>query len=106
MKRWHDDYTPVFTVTFYGDCPQYAITVIQDELSDGTPAYVAFHPEIDGIMSQGATIQEAIDSLKDALADWNTVAAELGLMNPPPNAHLPRTVGAQSSVIVEWRGSA
>jgi predicted RNase H-like HicB family nuclease len=105
MKRWHDDYIPVFTVTFYGDCPQYAITVLQDEFSDGTPAYVAFHPEMDGVMAQGATVQEAIDNLKDALDDWNAVAAELGWTNPLPNAHLPRTAGAQSSIVVEWKGS-
>jgi antitoxin HicB len=46
--------------------------------------FLATVPDLPGCMSDGATPQEALDNVRDAIAMWFEVAAELGRPIPRP----------------------
>ena len=44
----------------------YSLHVVPDETTDGEPCYLASHPELQGCMSHGRTINEAVANLDAA----------------------------------------
>jgi antitoxin HicB len=62
----------------------YAVTVVPDRDEDGTAGYVAEVAELPGCISQGATIEEAVAGVHDAMAGWSSVALEDGVEIPEP----------------------
>ena len=62
----------------------YSIHVVPDETTDREPCYVAYHPELQGCMSHGATVAEAIDGLEAARELYLTTLEQLGQPIPPP----------------------
>lgn len=69
----------------------YSIHVVPDETSEGSKCYVAYHPELEGCMSHGATVPEAIQGLDDARDLYLKTLNELGQEIPPP-PEVPSTV--------------
>lgn len=66
---------------------KYIIVVFRDTF-DGQDdyCYVAYHPELRGCMAQGRTVQEAVNELNDARADWMSFQLEDRLPVPPPKS--------------------
>ena len=50
--------------------------------------FVAIVPDLPGCMSDGATPEEAVVNVQDAIAVWIEAAGELGRPVPPPSLHL------------------
>jgi antitoxin HicB len=50
--------------------------------------FVALVPDLPGCMSDGATEEEALASVKDAVVSWIDEAKQLGRPVPPPSRHL------------------
>jgi predicted RNase H-like HicB family nuclease len=63
----------------------YSIHVVPDETTDGEPCYLASHPELQGCMSHGATVGEALQNLEDARKLYLETLRELGQDIPPPS---------------------
>jgi len=61
----------------------YTIHVVPDETTDGSAGYRAYHPELDGCMSHGKTVDEAIQGLNDARVLYLATLRELGQPIPP-----------------------
>lgn len=57
------------------------IRPLSDEDGGG---YLATVPELPGCMSDGATPQEALENVFDAIACWIEAAREMGRAVPPP----------------------
>jgi antitoxin HicB len=49
---------------------------------------VALVPDVPGSMSDGETAEEALASMKDAIAAWIDEARAIGRGLPPPSRHL------------------
>ena len=62
----------------------YSIYVVPDETTDRSACYRAYHPELQGCMSHGATIDEAIQGLHAARELYLATLRELGQPIPPP----------------------
>jgi len=62
----------------------YAIRITQDRDDDGNHGFVAEVEELPGVISQGATLEDAAASVKDAMLGWISVALEDGLEIPEP----------------------
>ena len=62
----------------------YQVHVFADETTDGEPCFVAIIPELPGCMSHGATIDEAIESVREVKADYIYFLIEDGLDLPEP----------------------
>lgn len=77
----------------------YRILIIPDTYTDGTPCYVAQHPELPGCMAQGDTPEEALASLHDARADYLYFLKEDGLPAPLPAAV--QTIDPASSIVLQ-----
>jgi predicted RNase H-like HicB family nuclease len=58
----------------------------KDELSDGTPIFVAYNPELVGCKSQGKTRELALTNLGEARIDYIYSLLEDGLSVPQPNS--------------------
>ena len=71
------------TVDDYIDLP-YKIILTADEDEEGTRGWVAEVLELPGAVSQGETIEEAAESIRDAMAGWLSVAIEDGKQIPLP----------------------
>jgi predicted RNase H-like HicB family nuclease len=54
----------------------YHIVLVPDEDEDGRSGWVAEVSELPGCMSQGATPQEAVTGIRDAMQGWLSVAIE------------------------------
>jgi len=72
----------------------YSIHVVPDETTDGEPCYLASHPELQGCMSHGLTVDEAITNLEAARELYLTTLGELGQPIPTPS---------ESATVVVWR---
>ena len=59
--------------------------VFQDSYGDGNTCYVAMHPDLDGCMSHGDTIDQAISSLEDARAEYLKALIETKQEIPEPS---------------------
>jgi len=59
--------------------------------------FVALVPDLPGCMSDGATAEEALASVKDAISAWLEEAAATGRAAPPASRHL----GARDNVAAE-----
>jgi len=63
----------------------YSLQVVPDETTDGEPCYLASHPELQGCMSHGRTINEAVANLDAARNLYVTTLQQLGQpITPPP----------------------
>jgi antitoxin HicB len=71
------------TVDDYIDLP-YKILLTADEDEDGHQGWVAEVLELPGVLSQGETIEEAAENVRDAMAGWLSVAIEDGKPIPRP----------------------
>lgn len=63
----------------------YSIYVVPDETTDGSPCYLAYHPELQGCMSHGATVDEAVRGLHAARELYLATLQELGQPIPAPS---------------------
>jgi predicted RNase H-like HicB family nuclease len=61
----------------------YSIYVVPDETTDRSACYRAYHPELQGCMSHGATVAEAILGLHAARELYLNTLRELGQPIPP-----------------------
>lgn len=64
----------------------YTIELVRDEDDDGNVGYVAEVEELPGCLSQGATPEEAIRNIFDAMEGWLSGALEDGKAIPEPRA--------------------
>lgn len=64
----------------------YRISLTWDEDEEGQGGWVAEVLELPGCISQGATPDEAVEHVRDAMADWITVALEDGRPVPEPRS--------------------
>lgn len=71
------------TLDEYLDLP-YRITIVHDRDEDGNEGFVAEVEELPGAISQGATPEEAVSGVYDAMAGWISVALEDGREIPEP----------------------
>lgn len=62
----------------------YRLSLIWDEDDEGQQGWVAEIPELPGCISQGATPEEAVTNVRDAMAGWISVALEDGRPIPEP----------------------
>lgn len=65
--------------------PAYSIHVVPDETTERESCYRAYHPELQGCMSHGSTIHEAIDGLHAARELYLATLQKLGQPIPPPS---------------------
>lgn len=66
---------------------EYAVVVTPLPDVDGG-GFIAVVPDLPGCMSDGATPEEAIVNVQDAIVMWVEAAQELGREVPPPSEHL------------------
>jgi predicted RNase H-like HicB family nuclease len=64
----------------------YAIELVQDTDETGHRGWVAEIEELPGCISQGATPEDAIANVRDAMLGWISVAIEDGRDVPQPRA--------------------
>jgi predicted RNase H-like HicB family nuclease len=64
----------------------YTVEVALDETTDGEPVYLARVPELEGCIAQGRTMDDALESLREAKADYITSLLEDGVNVPLPSA--------------------
>jgi predicted RNase H-like HicB family nuclease len=64
----------------------YTIELVRDEEDEGNAGYIAEVDELPGCLSQGATPEEAIRNIFDAMEGWLSVALEDGTPIPEPRA--------------------
>jgi predicted RNase H-like HicB family nuclease len=79
----------------------YDVLVESDELSDGTPIFMASNPELDGCKSQGKSIEQAIANLNEARVDYIYSLLEDGLSVPDP-ANLTTITGTFPDAVVTY----
>jgi len=68
---------------------RYPIVVEPLSPEDGG-GFVATVPDLPGCMSDGATPEEAVSNVQDAIASWIEAANDMGHAVPPPSRHLQR----------------
>jgi predicted RNase H-like HicB family nuclease len=76
----------------------YSYKVLEEELSDGTPIYMAQNPELPGCRAQGATPEEALANLNDARIDYIYSLLEDNLDVPVPTS-MATTTGTAATKI-------
>lgn len=69
----------------------YSIGYIKGTFDDGEVYYMAWHPELDGCMTQVSDLADLPAMLADAREGWIAVSREHGLAVPAPLSHLTRT---------------
>lgn len=62
----------------------YMRLVFLDETTDGEPIYIALTPELKGCISQGDTVEAAVNNLDDARIDYIESMLEDNLTIPEP----------------------
>jgi predicted RNase H-like HicB family nuclease len=62
----------------------YKIVFLEDRTTSGQVIYMAKNPELIGCMAQGATLEEAIENLKDARIDYIYDSLKDGGLVPDP----------------------
>ncbi|MBS0181401.1 MAG: type II toxin-antitoxin system HicB family antitoxin [Nitrospira sp.] len=63
----------------------YSVHVVSDQTSEGSDCYLAYHLKLQGCMSHGETITEALKNLEDARTLYLETMRELGQEIPPPS---------------------
>lgn len=104
MRRTLDEYLTL----------PYRIALVHDEDDEGNAGWVAEVEELPGCLSQGATPEEAIENVLDAMKGWISVALEDEKEIPEPRAlaghsgrfllRLPRTLHAELARQAEHEG--
>lgn len=80
----------------------YRASVFQDNYPDGSPGYVASHPELDGCIAVGSTPQEALAELEKARESYIRALVKAGVEVPTP-APAPEMHGAfQAQLKWNW----
>jgi len=74
----------------------YTVEVVLDETTDGQPVYVARITELEGCISQGETIEQAVENLRQAQMEFIQSMLEDGLPVPVP-AMLATTTSSSGS---------
>jgi predicted RNase H-like HicB family nuclease len=69
---------------------EYAIRIERLAASDGG-GYLATAPDLPGCMSDGATPEEALENIQDAIASWIEAARDWKMEVPKPSAPLAKT---------------
>jgi len=64
--------------------PPYSTFVVPDVTTENEPCYVAYHPELEGCMSHGATPEEALHNLSEVTELYISALLEKGLDIPIP----------------------
>ncbi|MDP8943116.1 MAG: type II toxin-antitoxin system HicB family antitoxin [Actinomycetota bacterium] len=64
----------------------YEMTLVRDRDDEGEGGWVAQVEELPGCLSQGATPEEAVSGVREAMAGWISVALEDGVEIPEPRA--------------------
>ena len=64
----------------------YTTIISEDILSTGEKVYLAEHPELEGCMTQGNSVDEAVNDLKQITVDFIYYMLEDGLNIPEPVA--------------------
>lgn len=89
---------------------EYAVLVKPLPQSEGG-GYVATVPDLPGCMSDGQTMQEAIENVQDAIECWKEAAAEEGRPIPDPfsasgqwRQRVPKTLHAQLRELARCEG--
>lgn len=82
----------------------YATEIVRETLEDGSTVYVASHPELDGCMAHGDTVDEARANLAEAFQLSMEHLAEYELPIPAPRARLV-VHRAQNTVVSEVASS-
>ncbi|WAJ29814.1 type II toxin-antitoxin system HicB family antitoxin [Antarcticirhabdus aurantiaca] len=62
--------------------------VIEPLAAEDGGGFAAFVPDLPGCMSDGATPEEAIDNVRDAIRCWIEAADDLDRPVPAPSPHL------------------
>ena len=62
----------------------YSTIVLPDVTTDGESCYVAYHPELEGCMSHGDTLEEALHNLGEVRRLYISTLIAEGLEVPPP----------------------
>jgi predicted RNase H-like HicB family nuclease len=76
---------------------EYSLHVVPDVTTDDSPCYLAYHPELEGCMSHGATVVEAINNLNAARELYLATLRQLGQPIPSPIAKAPAVVWESSA---------
>lgn len=83
----------------------YDVLVVSRVDSDGSLFYLASHPELEGCKAHGATPEEAVENLGDALALYQAMAKEAGRTLPDPHEHPTMTKAIQEVPTATGTGS-
>ena len=70
----------------------YSIHVVPDETTEGSPCYLAYHPELQGCMNHGRTVTEAVSGLHAARELYLKTLHDLG-------QPIPRSAG---ETVIVW----
>lgn len=62
----------------------YSTIVVPDVTTDGKPCYVAYNPELEGCMSHGDTLEEAVHNLGEVRRLYISALISEGLEVPSP----------------------
>jgi predicted RNase H-like HicB family nuclease len=73
------------TIDHYMNLP-YHLVLVADQDEDGNAGWVAEISELPGCISQGATPDEAVRKVRDAMGGWLAVALEDGSDIPEPRS--------------------
>ncbi len=71
------------TLDEYIELP-YVVVVVPDITTDNQTCYVAYHPELEGCMSHGDSVEEALHGLREARGLYISVLLDEGLEIPVP----------------------
>ncbi|QOJ34042.1 MAG: type II toxin-antitoxin system HicB family antitoxin [Nitrospira sp.] len=75
----------------------YTVHVVPEQTTEGESCYLAYHPELEGCMSHGTTIIEALQGLDEARQLYLKTLLELGEPIPAP---------AEDTASVIWQNFA
>jgi antitoxin HicB len=67
----------------------YRISLTPDRDDEGNEGWIAEVDELPGCISQGETVESAVESVRDAMLGWISIALEEGRPIPPPRAEQP-----------------
>jgi predicted RNase H-like HicB family nuclease len=80
----------------------YTVSISEDTLSNGEKVYVLEHPELDGCIAHGSTLDEALDELRQATISYLYYLLVDGLDVPSPLST--QTITATNSSFTKGKG--
>lgn len=84
----------------------YTVKISKEECTDGQIMYLAAHPELIGCMAQGASVEEAVESLQEVTYEYILSLLEDRIPIPLPSSRLTGTrTEAAVSIIKTVSGS-